>query len=95
MKRCLVVCALLAAAVALAEPASDEASSDQASAETWIPLEDLPVDDQNAALDAQEGDVDKRAASSAWSAATDQLVIHAIWTKAIAEVGADLLVGTP
>ena len=85
MKRWLVVCALFIGAVALAQDTDNK--------EAWIPLEELPADDQAAALDAEEKDQDKRAAAPEWSDATDQLVVHALFQKALAETGVDLLGG--
>jgi hypothetical protein len=93
MKRWLFVCAMITGAGALAQDADETPAP--AGSESWIPLEDLPVGDQEAALDAAEGDADKQAAAPEWSDATDQLVIHALWSQAISETGADLLVGTP
>jgi hypothetical protein len=93
MKRWLFVCAMIVGAGALAQDADETPAP--AGSETWIPLEDLPVGDQEAALDAAEADASKQAAAPEFSEATDQLVIHAIFTAALTEVGADLLPGTP
>jgi hypothetical protein len=81
---------LLIGVGALAQDADDSRHP-----EAWIPLEDLPPDDQEAALDAEEVDRDKRSAAPTFSAATDQLVAHALYQVAIAETGVDLLGGTP
>jgi hypothetical protein len=85
MKKWVVVSLLLSGAVALAQRGPDK--------EAWIPLEDLSPEDQDKALDAEEKDRDKRDKAPEWSKVTDQLVVHALWNRALQETGADLTPG--
>ena len=80
MKTLVVVCVLLAGAVAVAQ-------------EAWIPLEDLSAEEQAQVLDGKAVDGANQAATSSWSAITGELVAYADFSWAVNEAGANLLAG--